>query len=280
MPELPEVESAARDLHAQLAGQRLGALARLSWPKVLEDGEAAFREALEGQVVARVGRRAKWIVAETASGRRWGMHLRMSGAAIVRPAGAPAPDAHTHLVWPLEDGRRLDWRDVRKFGRWRLLGPEAWAALDGAHGLEPLSEAFTEQALVALLGGQGRALKPWLLDQRHVAGLGNIYVDEALWFARLHPLRSAGSLSPEEVGALHAAIKGVLRRAIEHGGSTFRDYRNGYGEIGGHQDHFRAYGQGGKPCARCQAPIMRSVVGQRGTHHCPECQAAPRLRPR
>lgn len=275
MPELPEVESAARDLHAQLAGHRLGSITHLSWPKVLEGGPEAFRQGLEGQRLLSVGRRAKWILAQLDNGLVWALHLRMSGAAIVRPANAPPPDAHTHLAIAIDDGRSLHWRDVRKFGRMRLLDPAGLAALDAAHGVEPLSADFTPTRFAQLLQGKRTQLKPFLLDQKHIAGLGNIYVDEALWFAQLHPTRPAGSLQPTEVAALHAAIQGVLTRAIDHGGSTFRDYRNGYGEVGGHQDHFRAYGQSGKPCQRCQAPIQRSVLGQRGTHVCPVCQPRP-----
>lgn len=277
MPELPEVESAARDLNAQLGGQGLDRITHLSWPRIVEGCSLeAFHQGLEGQSVLSVGRRAKWILARLSNQRVWAMHLRMSGAAIVKPQGAPGPDAHTHLVVALKDGRSLHWRDVRKFGRMRLLDAQGEAELNAAHGLEPLSEAFTPEAFQALLAQRRTKLKPFLLDQKAVAGLGNIYVDEALWFAQLHPERPCQSLDQAEAERLHAAIQGVLRRAIENGGSTFRDYRNGYGEIGGHQDHFRAYGQTGRPCARCQSPILRMVLGQRSTHVCPACQQAPK----
>ncbi len=272
MPELPEVETVARDLAAQVVGRGIAAIAKLDWPRMVETPAAeAFMRELPGHRIEAVGRRAKWVVA-TLDGERWlAVHLRMSGSLIVR-AGTEPVDAHTHLVLSLDDGRRVDFRDVRKFGRVRLLDAAGLAALDARHGLEPLDASFTPEALAAILAGRSTRLKPLLLDQALIAGLGNIYVDEALWHARLHPERAANTVGPAEVTALHAAIQRVLRRSLELGGSSFRDYRNGYGQEGGNQVAFEVYRREGQACTRCGAPIVRDVVAQRGTHFCAGCQ--------
>lgn len=175
----------------------------------------------------------------------------------------------------LEDGRRIFFHDTRKFGRARLLDATGLAALDAAHGAEPLAETFTVEHLAELLQNRKRAIKPLLLDQSVIAGIGNIYADEALWHARIHPLRPAADLSASEVAALHDGIRAVLRQALANGGSTLRDYRNSYGARGTNQDHFNAYDRAGRPCPRCSATIVKTVVAQRGTHYCPICQTIP-----
>jgi formamidopyrimidine-DNA glycosylase len=275
MPELPEVETAARDLDAQVRGQRISAIEKLDWERMVETPDpASFRALLPGRQICSVGRRAKWLLLTLDAGWTLALHLRMSGSLSVQPADTPA-DSYTHLVLALDDGRRIFFRDLRKFGRARLLDAAGLAALDQAHGPEPLDAAFTPAALAQILQRRQTALKPLLLNQALIAGLGNIYVDESLWRARLHPLRRASSLSVDEIAALHAAIRGVLAQAIDNKGSTLRDYRNGYGERGSNQDYFDVYGREHKPCRRCDTPIMRIVVTQRGTHLCPACQPAP-----
>jgi formamidopyrimidine-DNA glycosylase len=272
MPELPEVEHAARGLAAQIVGRRIVAVTKLDWERMVETPALErFITLLEGREVLAVGRRAKWLLLTLDGGWTLALHLRMSGAITVHGAEAQ-PDAYTHLVLLLDDGRQIFFHDTRKFGRARLLGADGLASLDAAHGLEPLSDAFTPAALAERLRHRRARLKPLLLDQRVIAGIGNIYADEALWLAQLHPLRTSDSLDDDEVARLHSGIRLALLQGLEHGGSTLRDYRNSYGQAGANQEHFNAYDQEGKPCPRCGAMIERIVVGQRGTRLCPFCQ--------
>lgn len=272
MPELPEVEHAARSLGEQIHGRRIIAVTKLDWERMVETPAIdQFLDLIQGREVLAVGRRAKWIVVTLDGGWTLALHLRMSGSITVHDAAAQ-PDVYTHLVLLLDDGRQVFFHDTRKFGRARLLDSTGVAALDTAHGVEPLSEQFTPELLGALLLRRRARLKPLLLDQRVIAGIGNIYADEALWNAQLHPLRTSDSLSEGEVARLHSGIRLALLQGIEYGGSTLRDYRNGYGEAGSNQEHFNVYGQAGKPCPRCGAPILKTVVAQRGTHFCPFCQ--------
>ena len=272
MPELPEVETVARDLAAQVTGATIAAVAHLDWPRMIETPAAeAFVAGLAGRRIAAVGRRAKWLLMSLDGGLTLAVHLRMSGS-LHLPRAGEAADRHVHLILALTDGRAIHFRDVRKFGRVRLLDAAGLAALDAAHGPEPLDAAFTPQVLGQLLAGRTTRLKPLLLDQAVVAGLGNIYVDEALWLARLHPQTPAGALAPRQVKALHAAIQEVLSLSIARKGSTFRDYRTGWGGFGENQHYFQVYARQGQPCPRCGGPVAKAVLAQRGTHYCPRCQ--------
>jgi formamidopyrimidine-DNA glycosylase len=272
MPELPEVETVARDLAAQIDGRTITGVVHLDWPRMIETpDEAGFRAGIANRRILRVYRRAKWVLVALSGDLTLAVHLRMSGSLIVHAAEDPI-DPHTHLVLGLDDGRRVLFRDVRKFGRVRLLDARGLAELDAHHGVEPLGEGFTPKVLQGLLANRSTRIKPLLLDQALIAGLGNIYVDEALWHAQIHPERAAASVRPREASALHAAIQEVLTRSITLGGSSFRDYRNGYGELGGNQVSFAVYQRGGEPCQRCGGAIQRLVVAQRGTHVCPHCQ--------
>lgn len=273
MPELPEVETIARDLAPRLIGRRITGIARLDWEPMLETPLAAFHAGLPGREIRAVHRRAKWLLFTLDADLTLALHLRMSGAVTVQPADAE-PDRYTHLVLGLAGDRQLCFRDVRKFGRVRLLDAAGLAALEQAHGVEPLSGEFTAAWLARALADRRTRLKPLLLDQRVIAGLGNIYVDEALWRAKLHPLRAASGLTRAEIKRLHEAIRHVLEQSIARRGSTFRDYRTGTGEVGGNQHHFAVYGREERPCPRCARPIVKTVVGQRGTHFCPDCQPA------
>ena len=271
MPELPEVEHVARSLSDQIVGRRIVAVTRLDWERMVETPAVErFLALLEGREVRAVGRRAKWLLLTLDSGWTLALHLRMSGYITVHGPEAQ-PDVYTHLVLLLDDGCQLFFHDTRKFGRARLLDSAGLAALEAAHGLEPLTDAFTPEALAALLRRRAR-LKPLLLDQRVIAGVGNIYADEALWRAQLHPLRSSDSLDDDEIARLHSGIRLALLDGLEHGGSTLRDYRNSYGEFGSNQEHFNVYDRAESPCPRCGTAIERIVVGQRGTHFCPFCQ--------
>lgn len=271
MPELPEVETAARDLAAQVVGCCITAIEKLDWERMIDTPDpASFRLLLPGRRIAAVGRRAKWLLLTLDAGWTLALHLRMSGSVSVYAADV-VPDVYTHLVLALDDTRRIFFRDIRKFGRVRLLDAAGVAALDRSLGPEPLSDSFDVLTLARLLKRR-TAIKPLLLNQAVLAGLGNIYVDESLWRARLHPLRPANSISSAEVAALHSAIRAVLHEAITNNGSTLRDYRTGYGQSGENQDHFSVYDREGQPCLRCSTPIIRVVVAQRGTHLCPVCQ--------
>ena len=272
MPELPEVEHAARSLGDQIAGRTIVAVTRLDWERMVETPAVErFLELLSGRQILAAGRRAKWILLTLDSGWTLALHLRMSGSITVHGPDVQ-PDIYTHLVLLLDDRRQVFFHDTRKFGRARLLDAAGVAALDAAHGIEPLTDTFTSAALAALLRRRRAKLKPLLLDQRVIAGIGNIYADEALWLAQLHPLRSSDTLDDDEIARLHSSIRLALLQGIEHGGSTLRDYRNGYGQSGTNQEHFYVYDQQGKPCSRCGTPIEKIVVGQRGTHFCPFCQ--------
>jgi formamidopyrimidine-DNA glycosylase len=207
----------------------------------------------------------------------------MTGQLFVVPAGAPS-DRHLHLALALDDGREVRFRDIRKFGRvglWprdprtgAVLGGVAGGELFAGHGPEPLSASFTLQAFRARLKGRHGRLKPLLLDQAFVAGIGNIYADEALWRARLHPLRRATSLRPESEARLYRAVRAVLAEAIERRGASIDDYTAPEGD-GSMQEHLAVYQRAGEPCLRCVRPIRRIVVGQRATHYCSWCQRLP-----
>jgi formamidopyrimidine-DNA glycosylase len=274
MPELPEVEIAARSLAAQVLDRQISAVEKLDWERMVETPDLpTFLACLPGRHIHAVGRRAKWLLLPLDAGWTLALHLRMSGHISVQSAEA-VPNVYTHLVLALDDGRRIFFEDQRKFGRARLLDPAGLAALDAGLGPEPLSADFTAVHLAQMLAKRPTRLKPLLLNQAFIAGLGNIYVDESLWLAQLHPCRPANSLDAAEVERLYTAIRTVLEQGIQNKGSTLRNYRNGYGERGQNQEHFAVYDRNGYPCLRCGTPVERLVVAQRGTHICPACQVA------
>jgi len=280
MPELPEVETTARLVRPHLVGRRiLGA--RVGWLRTLGGlSLAVFRGAVRGATVRAVGRRAKWIVLELArDGEAAGallVHLRMTGRLVVEePAVDEGPFAR--VILELDDGRELRFLDVRKFGRvlYRRAPAEHFVDL----GPEPLGDEFTPDWLARELRVRRRALKPLLLDQTFVAGLGNIYVDEALHAAGLHPLRRSDGVHAPSAHRLHVAIQRILRAAIEREGSSFDTfYRTPEGRPGEYQHLFQVYGRDGQSCLTCGSSIQKLIVGQRGTHVCPRCQPKPRIR--
>jgi formamidopyrimidine-DNA glycosylase len=278
MPELPEVESVRRRLAPVLEGRRLEQVeigdARLTRP--FDPGEVA-RE-LEGERVVAVDRRGKYLIVRFESGRALLVHLRMTGSFRLRSAAEDAlpEDAYRRAVVRLDDGSDAAYRDVRRFGTWLLLEPgELDPYLETRVGPEPLDPAFTAKMLASRLANRRAPVKAAILDQRTLAGVGNIYADEALWRARIHPLRAAGSLEQSEIRKLRQAIRDVLELGIERQGSTLRDYALPDGEAGGMQHEFKVYGRLGEPCVRCGTPIERIVVGGRGTWYCPRCQVSP-----
>jgi len=273
VPELPEVETVRRRLEPLVVGANITDVTivdpRLTRP---EDPMVVAAELL-GERFAEVGRRGKYLLLRLTSGRTLIVHLRMTGSWSHSARGKLPEDAYRRATLRLSNRIDLAYRDVRRFGTWLLLEPEEEASyLASRLGPEPLSSAFSAKALGIALAGRQAPVKSVLLDQRRVAGVGNIYADEALWRARIAPRRAAGELTPSEVAALRKTVRAVLRRGIELQGSTLRDYVTPDGEYGGMQNEFSVYGRQGEPCPRCKTPIERDVIGGRGTWSCPQCQ--------
>ena len=272
MPELPEVETVRSRLAPVLEGRRLERVEIFDRRLVMPDEPLAVAAELEGERVAEVARRGKYLVVRFESARVLLIHLRMTGSLLHGRNGSLPDDPYRRAVVRLDDGSDVAYRDVRRFGTWRLLEPaEVDAYLAKRLGKEPL-ERFSARDLAARLDGRRIAVKAALLDQRTVAGLGNIYADEALWYARVHPLRPAGGLDDDEVRRIPRGVRRALAAGIERQGSTLRDYRLPDGTSGSMQDEFRVYGREDEPCERCGTPIAKIRVGGRGTSFCPCCQ--------
>jgi formamidopyrimidine-DNA glycosylase len=281
MPELPEVETVRRRLEPILVGRCLDRV-DIRDPRVvrpLEPLEVAAE--LEGERVAALDRRGKYLIVRFESGRALLIHLRMTGTLRHGSRGAFADDPHARVVVNLDDGSDVVYRDVRRFGTWLVLEPEELDPYLGARvGAEPLERRFTSARLAERLAGRRAPLKAALLDQRTLAGMGNIYADEALWRARLHPLTPAGDVvDPEQLTALVRAVKDALRAGIARQGATLRDYAQPNGARGRMQHEFKVYGRGGEPCERCGTPIEKIRVAGRGTWFCPTCQPRPTPEP-
>jgi len=275
MPELPEVETIVRGLQPLLAGQTIAGMAHCDWPPTLAGYDpAAFGATLAGEPIAGVRRRAKYILVLLGSGRALAIHLRMTGGLTYQPQAQP-PGKSTRLILDLAGGSQLHFTDTRKFGRVRLLAPDALGAFLESLGPEPLLDDFTLERFRERLQRRRGQLKPALLDQRVFVGLGNIYADEALYRSQIHPLRAIPTLTPDETARLYNAVREVLAQGIANRGTSISDYRDARGEPGSNQEQLLAYGQTGHPCSRCGAPIERTVVGGRGTHFCPRCQPLP-----
>ncbi|HEY7397384.1 MAG TPA: bifunctional DNA-formamidopyrimidine glycosylase/DNA-(apurinic or apyrimidinic site) lyase [Gaiellaceae bacterium] len=281
MPELPEVESVRRRLAPLLERRRFDRVAisdtRLTRP--FDPREIAGE--LEGERVASLERRGKYLIVRFESGRALLIHLRMTGSLRHGEAGALPDDPYRRAVVRLDDGSDVAYRDVRRFGTWLLLEPdEVDPYLAARIGAEPLLDSFRSRDLAARLAGRKAPVKAAILDQRTVAGVGNIYADEALWRAGIHPLRPAASLDFEEVKALRRGIRKALQVGIARQGSTLRDYTLPDGGSGSMQHEFKVYGRGGEPCERCGTPIDKTRVAGRGTWYCPTCQRLATLRTR
>ena len=295
MPELPEVETVARDLQRWVAGARIDD-AEVRWERTIRHPLPSERFVAEvrGAAIRSVGRRAKSVLLNLEDGRVMTVALRMTVALIVAAPGT-ADDPYARVVFRLADGRELRYRDVRKFGRiglWEGGGLRARRATSarraaearapyrvgevfGRHGPEPLASSFSAARLADRLRPRSARLKTLLLDQSFVAGVGNIYADEALWRARLHPLRAADTLTPAEIRRLHRAIRHVLRQGIRNRGASFADYVGADGEPGDNAERLAVYQRTDEPCLRCGRPIQRIIIGQRSTHFCPRCQRLP-----
>jgi len=274
VPELPEVETIRSRLAPGLAGRTFDHVeildARLTRPELPEVVAAE----LVGERVADVRRRGKYLIFAFESGRHLLVHLRMTGS-FQHPA-ADGPDPHRRAVVTLDDGSDVTYRDVRRFGTWLVLEPgELDHYLAARIGGEPFDDAFTAAALARSLDGRRAPVKAALLDQKAVAGIGNIYADEALWRARIHPLTPAGDVDRRAVGRLRRAVRETLELGIARQGATLRDYRGPDGENGAMQLEFRVYGREGEPCERCGTLIAKTRAAGRGTWFCPSCQPAP-----
>ena len=279
MPELPEVETIRRQLAPLVEGRRLKRVEILDarWSRPLAPRELAA--VLEGRRVETLGRRGKYLV--------WGLqddvhlvqHLRMTGAVLYEPRPEPA---HVRVRLELSPKRRLVIVDPRRFGTGELLlGGDALEAFFAARlGLEPLDELFTTEHLRGLARGRTAPIKAFLLDQRRIAGVGNIYADEALFGAGIHPLRPAGRLSTEQYARLRESVIAALQAGIDARGATIDDFRHVDGVRGSFQNQFLVHRREGEPCGRCGTTIVKMVVAGRGTYVCESCQPRPRLRRR
>jgi formamidopyrimidine-DNA glycosylase len=273
VPELPEVETVRIGLEPALLGRRLERVEILD-PRLTRpfDPRAVAAE-LEGERVEALERRGKYLVVRFDSGRALLIHLRMTGSLRHAPRGGLRDDPYRRAVVRLDDGSDVAYRDVRRFGTWLLVEPgELEPYLEARLGVEPLGDDFTPAELRTRLGRRRAPVKAALLDQRTAAGLGNIYVDEALWRARIHPLRPAGELRPAELRRLHAAVREALEAGLARQGATLRDYAQPDGRAGAMQHEFKVYARDGEPCERCGTPIEKMRAGGRGTWYCPRCQ--------
>ncbi len=278
MPELPEVETIRSSLAPALTGRTLDRVEILDPRLTRPEPPELVAGALERERVSDVRRRGKYLDVVFESGRHLLVHLRMTGNVLHPAPEGHRDDPHVRAVVRLDDGSDVVYRDVRRFGTWELLEP---GELDGYFaarrlGVEPLGRSFTAERLARSLAGRRAPVKAALLDQRAVAGIGNIYADEALWYARIHPLTPAGELDAGQVAALRKGIRTALLLGIRRQGATLRDYRGADGGRGTMQDEFRVYGRVGEPCGRCGTPIAKARVAGRGTWYCPVCQAAGR----
>jgi len=267
VPELPEVETIRAQLAPRLVGRTLARVEILD-PRLTRPFDLfEVAEELEGDAVAAVDRHGKYLVVRLESGLALLVHLRMTGSFGFEPT------SHERAVLELDDGTRVGYRDVRRFGTWLVLeGSDLEPYVAEKNGPEPLGRRFTSAWLAERLARRRAPLKAVLLDQRVVAGLGNIYADEALWRARLNPVRPANGLDAGEIDRLHRALRAVLRAGIARQGSTLRDYAKPDGSSGSMQEEFRVYGRDGLPCPRCRTTLAKTRIGGRGTWYCPRCQ--------
>jgi formamidopyrimidine-DNA glycosylase len=295
VPELPEVETVARQLDPELRGRRIERLEVLDgrWSRPLPPEELGA--AVSGRTIRGLGRRGKYLLLGLDREQTLVMHLRMTGNLVLvegdrvldpseghrlYEAERSASARHLRALFSLDDGRELWFTDPRRFGEAFLIDDADLERRFERLGVEPFSPEFTPAALGAMAAGRTAPLKSFLLDQSGVAGVGNIYADEALYRARLHPLSPAGSMRPEHHAALRDAVVAALEAGIDNGGSSIDDYRDGRGERGTMQDEFLVHTREGEPCPSCEGEIVRIVVGGRSTYYCPSCQVRLRRRPR
>jgi len=270
VPELPEVETIVRGLAGALPKATIARVEVLKPDLIEGESAASFADALAGRRIGSVARRAKNIVVDT-GGEYLLVNLGMTGRLFLVKEGDPAP-THPGVRFHLQDGRELLYHDVRRFGRlWRMT-PEAWAEWEAALGVEPLSDAFTAKWLYDATRRSRVAIKVWLMDQKHVVGVGNIYASEALFRAKVDPRTPADELTRPQAKRIREGVRDVLAEAIEFRGTTLLDYRDAEGEPGEFVRRLRVYDREGEPCVVCGRPIRRIVQGGRSTFFCGHCQ--------
>jgi formamidopyrimidine-DNA glycosylase len=273
MPELPEVETTARGLQSRIVGLRVCAVGSVDWPRMLPQTSLAdLQETLIGRRILSVGRKGKYLLIEFEDDRWVSVHRKMSGNLLLRPSGAPL-ELHTHLEIGFDDGTAVRFIDPRKFGRVYLFhsSVEMTDFLASRLGPDSLLELDPKTFAERLRRRKGR-IKSLLLDQAFIAGVGNLYADEALWLARIHPLQTADTLSTRKARELAEAIGNVLSDAIQRRGTSFSDYRDAEDRAGENQDFLNAYGREGQPCPRCGTLLKRILIGQRSSVFCPREQ--------
>jgi formamidopyrimidine-DNA glycosylase len=275
MPELPEVETTVRDLRRLIVDRVIASpgVSFADWPKLFQTHPPeVLGQLISGEKVLAVSRRAKYVVIELTNDKYLVFHRKMTGNLFWREHDAPA-DRFTHVIIPFEDGTELRFSDLRKFGRvYLFLNREELLQHFAKLGPEPLEEEFTEAVFNQLITGRKGMLKPLLLNQNLLVGLGNIYVNEALFVSGLHPKRSAETLTVEDRARLHKAIREVLAKGVENRGTTLSDYLDGEGQAGRNKEMLFVHERQGEPCLNCGTNIIKITVGQRGTYLCPNCQ--------
>ena len=273
MPELPEAETIVRGLRPRITGRAVRDV-EVVRSDILRAPVAEFVQAVRGRAFRAVERRGKNVVAPLSGDRILAVNLGMTGRLLHFPEPPEAPEApgHPAVRFPLDDGSLLVFDDVRRFGTVECLTAEAWVERSGRMGPEPLARGFSAGDLRGALGRSRTPVRNWLLDQRRVAGVGNIYANEALYHAGIHPRRPARDVGTDEAVKLHRALRRVLRNAIRAGGTTLRDYRTADGQRGSYGTALWVYGRDGAPCLRCGATVERIVFGNRSAFVCPRCQ--------
>ena len=274
MPELPETETMARDLHREIAGHTIERVT-VHRPDVLREVDSAeLRRRTRRVAIVRAWRRAKLVVLDLATADRIVVQPRFTGALLLdRGTLAETERRFSTVEFTLQPALTLHYRDIRRLGTVTLMSPPRWSAYESALGIEPLDPSFTDSYLSALVRGSSQSIKKLLMDQRRVVGIGNIYANEALWRARIDPSRASRSLSSTETTALHDAIRSVLMEAVDSRGTSFRDYRDPTGERGGFATRLAVYGRGGHPCGRCGARLVEThAIDGRSSVLCAWCQ--------
>ncbi|MGO1969989.1 MAG: bifunctional DNA-formamidopyrimidine glycosylase/DNA-(apurinic or apyrimidinic site) lyase [Levilactobacillus brevis] len=276
MPELPEVETVRRGLTRLVQGATI-AHVEVRYPKMITPDADVFTAELISRKIERIDRRGKYLLFRFSGDLTMVSHLRMEGKYDVQPEGSPV-SKHTHVIFHLTDNRELRYTDTRKFGRMQLVptGEETTLAPSlGKLGPEPTAETLTLAYMVKIFGKSHKVVKPFLLDQTRIAGLGNIYADEVLWLSKINPLTPVDTLTPSQLSELRQNIIDEMALAIGGHGTTVHSFSTAFGEAGQFQNQLHVYGREGEPCERCGTELVKIKVAQRGTHFCPHCQPLP-----
>ena len=273
MPELPEVETIKNDLNKALKGRKIIKLKFYDWAKMLKPSPEAVKKAVEGKKIRDFGRRAKLLLMHLDDhGTTVALHLKLSGQLILRKS-TDSPDRFTHIVLELDKGGELRFNDLRKFGFMKVVeSKQDLEKLLSEFGPEPFTPDFTLEKFKEILTKSARAIKTVIMDQSKIAGVGNIYADEALWRARIHPEKPSSKLTDRELKDLYEAISFVLKQGVVDRGTSVDQYLDAHGDEGEHARNLKVFRQNGKPCPRCGTEIKKIRVGGRGTHYCPSCQ--------